>query len=247
MNNIKAFFLVLIVFFCAAYLNSALAANQNDVLVNEIAWMGTNVSFNDEWIELFNNTSNSINLDGWVLKSADEKLKINLGGQISANGFYLLERTDDTSLPQITADLIYKGALNNGGESLTLYDNLGGLIDQASYPAKWPAGNNTTKQTMERNDLSSWQTSQNPGGTPKAKNSPGIKTVNKTIDKPLPQNEKSDSKVNVLQASASEPIDLHKNTDSEKSKLNPWLLFLITISVIISGTIVFVILKYKNL
>ncbi|WP_167356119.1 hypothetical protein [Halobacillus aidingensis] len=29
------------------------AAGTNDVVVKEVAWMGTDVSYNDEWIELY--------------------------------------------------------------------------------------------------------------------------------------------------------------------------------------------------
>jgi len=137
----------------------------NNVVINEIAWMGTEISANDEWIELYNNTELPINLAGWVLRG------INLTGIIPAQGFYLLERTDDKTVPDIPADQIYTGALNNNGENLELYDSSGNLIDSANCQAGWLAGDNSTKQTMERKDANAWQTSQNPGGTPKAKNS----------------------------------------------------------------------------
>jgi len=110
-------FSLFVIIFLPSTTSTALAAS-SDVIINEIAWMGTTVSANDEWLELFNNTTGPIILDGWILKSADEKLKINLKGVISARGFYLLERTDDTTVPNITADLIYKGALSNTGEDI---------------------------------------------------------------------------------------------------------------------------------
>ena len=177
----KKVLLFLAVFIPLAAFATADAATQNDVLINEIAWMGTANSANDEWIELFNNTDSPIDLSGWILRSADDpsvdsgqvKLKINLKGQIPVKGFYLLERTDDSSVPGITTDLIYKGALTNGGMDLKLYDNLGNPIDQVNYLSGWPAGDNKTKQTMERiNGV--WQTSKNPNGTPKTENSTGV-------------------------------------------------------------------------
>jgi hypothetical protein len=148
-------------------LNLSIAA----VIISEIAWMGTITSVNDEWIELYNNTNSSINLSGWILKSADDTPKINLAGIIPANGFYLLERTDDTTVPNIPADQIYTGALGNTGEILDIYDNSGNLIDRADNSNGWSSGDNITKQTMERAGHQSWQTSQEPGGTPKVKNS----------------------------------------------------------------------------
>ena len=149
-----------------------------DVVINENAWMGTKISYNDEWVELYNNTDNTINLGGWLLKAIDGTPKINLTGVIPGKSFYLLERTDDNTVPEISADQIFTGALGNSGENLELYDNSGNLIDSLTCASGWFAGDNTTKQTMERknsqlsgSDSSNWQTSQNPGGTPEAKNS----------------------------------------------------------------------------
>ena len=156
---------------------------------NEIAWMGTQNSSNDEWIELSNPTDSQINLEGWVLKTADEGIKITLKGFIPENGFYLLERTDDNTVPGITADLIYKGSLNNAGEVLELYDESGNLIDKVDCQKKWTAGNNSTKQTMERAG-SAWQTSENPGGTPREKNSL-ISAQNLKIEQEKPPAEKT--------------------------------------------------------
>ncbi len=140
------------------------------VVINEIAWMGTAASPNDEWIELYNNTNSAITIDGWTLKAADGAPSIALTGTIPPNSFFLIERTDDNSVPEVPADQYYSGALNNKGEIIELHNSAGGLIDSIDCGPGWPAGDNKTKQTMERN-LNGWQTSQNPGGTPKAKNS----------------------------------------------------------------------------
>ncbi len=146
------------------------AFGSSDVIINEIAWMGTEKSANDEWIELYNKSSSLLPLDGWTLKSATGTLKISLQWGVPPKGFYLLERTDDDAVPGINADLIYSGALKNTGEKLELYDNLNNLMDSADFSEGWTAGDNKTKQTMERTD-SGWQTSQESGGTPKAENS----------------------------------------------------------------------------
>lgn len=178
----------------------SLAASQ-DIIINEIAWMGTVNSANDEWIELKNTTSQNIDLSGWILKSSNEKLKITFKGTILANSFYLLERTNDSSVENIKADLIYKGSLTNSGMDLELYNGAGILVDNANYSSGWPAGDNTTKQTMERIG-NNWQTSKNPGGTPKAENSSGaIKIVKK-------ENQTTKSKENVLTET--------KKTDNKK-------------------------------
>ena len=77
-----------------------------DVVINEVAWMGTAANAADEWIELYNITAQNIDLTGWTLKSADTSPNITLSGSIPAHGFFLLERTNDTTVSDITADQI---------------------------------------------------------------------------------------------------------------------------------------------
>jgi len=141
-----------------------------EVEINELAWMGTTQSTADEWIELRNTTSGTISLNGWTLTAADGTPSIALSGTIPGAGFFLLERTDDSSVPGVAANQLYTGALENGGETLELRDGAGTLIDSASG---WSAGDNATKATMERNGTG-WQTATaayDVGlGTPKAAN-----------------------------------------------------------------------------
>jgi len=116
------------------------------VVINEIAWMGTNNSANDEWIELY--SDESINLDGWVLKADDGSPEIKLEGII--NGFYLLERTDDESNPNKPANLIYAGSLSNSGENLRLINSSGKVVDEVLCQDGWTGGDNKTKETLKR-------------------------------------------------------------------------------------------------
>lgn len=145
----------------------------SSVVINEICWVGTEKSSNDEWIELYNNSDFPINLAGWKLMAEDGTPKIQLSGTIPSKGFFLLERTDDQTLASIPADLIYKGALENRGEALKLFDKNGNLVDKADFQSGWPEGDIISKATMERSQTGEWQTSQNPYGTPRAENSSG--------------------------------------------------------------------------
>jgi len=121
----------------------------SQVLINEIAWMGNESSANKEWIELWNNSEENVNLNGWRLYSKDNTPDIALSGIMTSQGFFILERSDDLSLPYIKADLIYKGALGNSGEYLILQDNNGNIVDKIDASASWPSGDNITKQTMQ--------------------------------------------------------------------------------------------------
>lgn len=123
-----------------------------DVVINEIAWMGTEASTFDEWIELYNTTSSDIDLSGWTLVSADGDPVIALSGTIPAGGFFLLERTDDNTVSDIPADLIYSGNLGNAGECLQLKDETDALIDGVDCSAGWFAGSGSPKGSMERKD-----------------------------------------------------------------------------------------------
>ena len=131
------------------------------VVINEVGWMGTDSSSNDEWIELKNNTSQAIMFTNWVLRSDDNTPYILLGGSISAGGYFILERRDDNTISDVAANLTYGNdgtnwALHNSGERLLLERINGGAtstIDEVSKcGSNWCAGNNDTKKTMERVD-----------------------------------------------------------------------------------------------
>src|SRR3989344_932615 len=122
------------------------------VVINEIAWMGTSVSANAEWMELFNSGNTAVDLTGWHLIAASGSPSITLSGTIAANGYFLLERTSDASVPAVTANQIYTGALTNGGTTLTLTDASGAAIETVESGVNWAnvGGDNTTKQTAQK-------------------------------------------------------------------------------------------------
>jgi hypothetical protein len=120
------------------------------VLINEIAWAGTRASASDEWIELLNTTLTAIPIDGWILSDGAD-IHVRLSGLIPAGGFYLLERTDDHTVSDMTANIVYTGSLNNGGERLMLSDPNGNLIDSANrHGGSWPGGDAESHASMER-------------------------------------------------------------------------------------------------
>ena len=136
------------------------------VVINEIAWAGTAASASDEWIELYNNTAQDIDLTGWTLSWAKVLIHFEEGQEgsstktvsnsvIPAHGFYLLERTDDNTVSNMEADLVYTGALPNGGVSLVLRDDRDVIVDTANNDGgAWSAGSTGKAEvpyaTMER-------------------------------------------------------------------------------------------------
>ncbi len=162
------------------------------VLINEIAWMGTENSYNDEWIELKNIWGVPLDLSGWQLLDKDGQVAVIFEEEsiISPNDFYLLERTDDETVPGIPADLIYTGSLNNTDEALYLFDDKCQLEDKVIAAGGWPAGDNTGKRSMERTDFFNWHTFQGVvkkevWGTPKEKNGRPPRSI-KILSSPEP-------------------------------------------------------------
>ena len=88
----------------------------NPIVINEVAWAGTIANSADEWIELYNRSSKTIDLSGFKLKSqTDNKPNINLSGTMSSGSYYLIERTDDNTVSDIAADLTASFGSGGGG------------------------------------------------------------------------------------------------------------------------------------
>ncbi len=127
-----------------------------DVYINEVSWMGTTVSSTNEWIELYNDGTNEVDLDGWVIVAEDGSPNITINSAnnsvIGAKKYYLIERTNDSTVPDVTADFVaaFGSGLSNSGEKLSLKKPDGAIVETLDYKTGWPAGDNTTKQTMQR-------------------------------------------------------------------------------------------------
>jgi len=152
------------------------ATSAKEVVLNEVAWMGSTENHSNEWIELKNISSSEIDISGWWLIDQGEQIKVVFpqGTIISAGRFFLLERTDDDSVPNVRADMVYRGILSNDEEGLRLLSPSCLIKDEVLADPKWPAGEVDSRKTMERTaDFLGWQTSVFINGTPKQRNSSG--------------------------------------------------------------------------
>ncbi len=137
-----------------------------EVTISEIAWMGSNANANAEWIEL-HNTGDTVSLEGWTLSAADGQPNIALTGTLSAQGFFLLERTSDDTVPGVPAGVLYTGAMGNTGEVFELKDVSGTVVDRVDGSGDWGVGgDNTAKLTLQRSGVG-WVTAV---ATPGAQN-----------------------------------------------------------------------------
>ncbi len=113
------------------------------VIINEVAWGGTEASWADEWIELYNTSEMTFSLDGWLLKASDGDPTLALTGIIVPHGYFLIERTDDNTVSDVPADLIlpFGNGLANTGETLLLIGPQGTVIDSVNADGgPWPNG-----------------------------------------------------------------------------------------------------------
>lgn len=130
-------------------------AQTRTVVFNEIMWMGTKTSYNDdEWIELRNTTSDTVDISGWYITNAkgDTIITIPQGKSILPYDVFLItERDSASSSINVEPDLIATSfTLPNSGLQLKLYADTV-LVDVADDGIGDPlAGDNANKYSMVR-------------------------------------------------------------------------------------------------
>ena len=117
----------------------------NEIMANPIADESLN-----EWIELYNDGSNEVNVSGWIIGDDDDNDTIEgglfnqEGTIIPALGFGIITDdstrvynnfnvSDDAVRLYVDDSSIGGFGLKNSGETIYLYDNNGNLIDQVDY------------------------------------------------------------------------------------------------------------------
>lgn len=149
---------------------SGVAVLANDFIISEVAWAGTAASSADEWIELQNLGEVAVDLAGWQLVFGDTLIPL---GEVAENTrevrktllgpgeFFVLERSNDDSISDIVADLIYTGSLANTGVLIELKNPKGEVVDSAVVmESGWPAGSKSDGDpaycAMERTSTGDW-------------------------------------------------------------------------------------------
>ncbi|MBI2888593.1 MAG: lamin tail domain-containing protein [Candidatus Liptonbacteria bacterium] len=205
------------------------------VLLNEIAWMGSTLRGAEdggggaqaEWLELKNNFGRDIDLADWRILNKAGKFKIDFdsGDELKEGAHFLLERGDDETVLEALADKTYSGALLNSGDWLRLFDARCRLVDEVDGSHGWPAGDNTSKKTMERSAVDlSWNTSGVIGGTPGVinsamytRNSPPILTASPVPSSPTPSSTPSPSSSPSTSSAASSTDSAATSTVAENA------------------------------
>ncbi|MBN2805264.1 MAG: CotH kinase family protein [Prolixibacteraceae bacterium] len=164
-----------------------------DLVINELKYSDTEDFDSGDWIELYNNGSQTIDLSGYVLSDANisNSFIFPPGMMLYPNSYMVICENKDKFnrvYPKVTnsiGDLTF--GLSSAGDIVFLYDPDFNIIDQVLYETKqpWPVEPLESAATLELknpeldNNLSaSWQAGQS-GGTPGMRN--GIYTSAETI------------------------------------------------------------------
>lgn len=155
----------------------------DDLVINEI--MYNSPGTDEEWIELYNNTDQTIDLENWNVCDNDAShthIWIPAGYSVAPGEYFTISIATDGAFP-FTPDFDGTGnfALNNGGDAVRIWNDDGLLVDIVTYDdgSPWPSepdGNGPTLSLIHP-DLDnalpeSWLASQQDIGTPGAINFP---------------------------------------------------------------------------
>lgn len=130
---------------------SATLQAQNSVVINEImASNETTATDNageyDDWIELYNNSSITVDLGGWYISDKTDNLtkyELPSGTTINASDYLIIWADEDSSQGPDPVHTNFK--LSKSGETVILSDNFGVVIDSITF------GQQTTDMGFARN------------------------------------------------------------------------------------------------
>jgi CotH protein/lamin tail-like protein len=108
------------------------------IVINEIMYHTDSLNETEEYIELYNNGADAIDISGWQLSSG-VRFDFPQGTSLNA-GAHLVVAADSavfsTKYPSVNPAIIHgnwQGRLANGGESVELINQLGDLVDRVTY------------------------------------------------------------------------------------------------------------------
>jgi plastocyanin len=153
--------------FVALSFMGALGSLTAQVVINEISYNSPE-SGNDslEYVEILNAGNAMINIGGWYFSSGIEDTFPDVDLHPGEYFVTALSASAMLNVFGVTAHQWVGGALNNGGELLTLVDNGGGIVDSVRYDDAdpWPVepdGNGPSLElvdsALDNNDGANWQ------------------------------------------------------------------------------------------
>ena len=127
------------------------------MVINEINY-NSSESFNSkDWIEIFNNTSEVLDISSWFIKDEDDEhvFIFPLNTIILPNEFLVICKDTSSFLSSFPEVIKYVGnmdfGLGNGGDIVRLFDLNGSLVDVVDYQdeSPWPDSADGGGSTLE--------------------------------------------------------------------------------------------------
>lgn len=115
-----------------------------DIVINEICCASPSEFDAGDWIELYNNGTDSVDLSNWILKDSKDGhiFIIEEGSSIAPEGFMIL-CTDSIKFKQIYPTIVnvqgnFEFGLDQKGDAVRLYNNFVVLVDSLTYDNQFP-------------------------------------------------------------------------------------------------------------
>lgn len=158
---------------------------EKGVVINEINYNSTDNFDSDDWVEIYNNSNDTIDIGSWLLKDEDDDHIFTAPSNIKIlPEQYIIFCKDTIKFTELFPDVeSYYGnlgfGLSGGSDLVRLFDNTGSLVDTVRYDDDdpWPLsadGNGPTLElkhpTLDNALWESWSASEG-YGTPGAQNS----------------------------------------------------------------------------
>ncbi|MGD0577095.1 MAG: lamin tail domain-containing protein, partial [Candidatus Staskawiczbacteria bacterium] len=156
----------------------------NPVVINEVAYygIGDTTLNHKQWMELYNRSGNPIDLTGWqIVSNNNNYLNVILKGTIPANGYFILEREDDSAgaVSDVSANQTFSGVIPTGDMIYLKNQNNRQMDEFYSDRSQGQSQENGNYYSLERispysfgQDSKNWELSNSAGfGTPNRQNS----------------------------------------------------------------------------
>lgn len=134
-------FLTLLFVFASFYRVGSISSAASHVVISEVQFSGGTGASTKEFIELYNPTQVSVDLQGWKIAKKNELgtqedfLVSTISGTIPARGFFLIGSESYNNGATVSADVTYstESASLTNDNTVLLYDNLSGVIDKVGF------------------------------------------------------------------------------------------------------------------
>lgn len=158
---------------------NACTPTQPPLVINEIMYRSASSFNSEDWVEIYNPTSNTVNLAEWTLTDNGDSFFFPITSTVPANGYLVIARNMalfQTAYPTVTNVIgDFPFGLNNSGEWVALLGPGGCIVNEVTYGvvSPWPAAPNgagpslALKQpSLDNSQPANWAASSQDGGTP---------------------------------------------------------------------------------